>query len=48
MIVLALCGYDVLRGERDLELLRTYPGFDTLPAARENGSMWSMQTPSSA
>jgi len=36
VIVLALCGYDVLRGERDLELLRTYPGFDTLPAAREN------------
>ena len=36
VIVLALCGYDVLRGEHDLELLRTYPGFDTLPAAREN------------
>jgi iron complex transport system substrate-binding protein len=36
VIVLALCGYDVLRGQRDLELLRTYPGFDTLPAAREN------------
>ena len=36
VIVLALCGYDALRGERDLELLRTYPGFDTLPAAREN------------
>jgi iron complex transport system substrate-binding protein len=36
VIVLALCGYDILRGERDLELLRTYPGFDTLPAAREN------------
>jgi iron complex transport system substrate-binding protein len=36
VIVLALCGYDVPRAERDLELLRTYPGFDTLPAAREN------------
>jgi iron complex transport system substrate-binding protein len=36
VIVLALCGYDVTRAERDLELLRTYPGFDTLPAAREN------------
>ena len=36
VIVLALCGYDALRGERDLELLRTYAGFDTLPAAREN------------
>ena len=36
VIVLALCGYDVIRAERDLELLRTYPGFDTLPAAREN------------
>jgi iron complex transport system substrate-binding protein len=36
VIVLALCGYDIPRGERDLELLRTYPGFDTLPAARKN------------
>ena len=36
VIVLALCGYDVMRAERDLELLRTYPGFDTLPAAQEN------------
>ncbi len=36
VIVLALCGYDAIRAERDLELLRTYPGFDTLPAARDN------------
>ena len=36
VIVLALCGYDATRAERDLELLRTYPGFDALPAAREN------------
>jgi iron complex transport system substrate-binding protein len=36
VIVLALCGYDTVRAERDLKLLRTYPGFDTLPAAREN------------
>lgn len=36
VIVLALCGYDVSRAERDLELLRTYPGFDMLPATREN------------
>ncbi len=36
VIVLALCGYDVSRVERDLELLRTYPGFDALPATREN------------
>ena len=36
VIVLALCGYDAPRAERDLELLRTYPGFDTLPAATEN------------
>lgn len=36
VIVLALCGYDAVRAERDLELLRTYPRFDTLPAAREN------------
>jgi iron complex transport system substrate-binding protein len=36
VIVLALCGYDAPRAERDLELLRTYPGFYTLPAPREN------------
>ena len=36
VIVLALCGYDAARAERDLELLRTYPHFNTLPAAREN------------
>ena len=36
VIVLALCGYDAFRSERDLELLRTYHGFDMLPAAREN------------
>jgi len=36
VIVLALCGYDAPRAEHDLELLRTYPGFYTLPAAREN------------
>ena len=34
VIVLALCGYDANRAERDLEILRSYPGFDTLPAAR--------------
>jgi iron complex transport system substrate-binding protein len=36
VIVLALCGYGVSRAERDLELLHTYPGFDMLPATREN------------
>jgi iron complex transport system substrate-binding protein len=36
VIVLALCGYDFHRAERDLKLLRTYPHFETLPAARAN------------
>lgn len=36
VIVLALCGYDASRAERDLKLLRTYPGFDMLPATRDN------------
>jgi iron complex transport system substrate-binding protein len=36
VIVLALCGYDAGRAERDLEILRAYPGFDTLPAARNH------------
>ena len=34
IIVLALCGYDVDLAERDYELLRKFPGFDSLPAAR--------------
>ena len=36
VIVLALCGYDIARAERDNELLRKFPGFDSLPAA-QNG-----------
>jgi iron complex transport system substrate-binding protein len=34
VIVLALCGYDVERARCDFELLRAYPGFESLPAAR--------------
>ena len=34
IIVLALCGYDVDRAQRDYELLREFLGFDSLPAAR--------------
>jgi iron complex transport system substrate-binding protein len=34
IIVLALCGYDVDLARRDYELLREFPGFDSLPAAR--------------
>jgi len=34
IIVLALCGYDVDLARRDFELLRRFPGFDSLPAAR--------------
>jgi len=33
---LALCGYDVDRAQRDYELLRKFPGFDSLPAAQNN------------
>ncbi|MEO7144422.1 MAG: cobalamin-binding protein, partial [Bryobacteraceae bacterium] len=36
VIVLALCGYNATRSEHDLEILRTYPGFATLPASRSN------------
>ena len=32
IIVLALCGYDLDRARRDYELLRKFPGFDSLPA----------------
>jgi iron complex transport system substrate-binding protein len=34
IIVLALCGYDINRARRDYELLRKFPHFDSLPAAR--------------
>ena len=34
IIVLALCGYNVDRARRDYELLRSFPKFDSLPAAR--------------
>jgi iron complex transport system substrate-binding protein len=36
IIVLALCGYDVDRAQRDYELLRKFPEFDSLPAAQNN------------
>jgi iron complex transport system substrate-binding protein len=35
VMVLALCGYGVARARRDFELLRAYPGYDSLPAAHE-------------
>jgi iron complex transport system substrate-binding protein len=34
VIVLALCGYDVDRTRRDYEILRGFPGFNSIPAAR--------------
>ena len=34
IIVLALCGYNLDRARRDYELLRNFPKFDSLPAAR--------------
>jgi iron complex transport system substrate-binding protein len=39
IIVLALCGYDVDLARRDYELLGRFPGFDSLPAAR-NGEIY--------
>jgi len=35
VIVLALCGYDIDRARRDYEILELFPGFDSLPAARQ-------------
>jgi iron complex transport system substrate-binding protein len=34
IIVLALCGYDIDRARRDYDLLRAFPDFHSLPAAR--------------
>jgi iron complex transport system substrate-binding protein len=36
IIVLALCGYNVNRAQRDYELLRSFLDFDSLPAARRS------------
>jgi iron complex transport system substrate-binding protein len=33
IMVLALCGYDIDRARRDYKVLRSFPGFDSLPAA---------------
>jgi iron complex transport system substrate-binding protein len=33
IIVLALCGYDIDRARHDYELLRRFPGFDSIPAS---------------
>ena len=35
VIVLALCGYGINRARRDYEVLRRFPDFDSLPAARQ-------------
>jgi iron complex transport system substrate-binding protein len=40
VIVLALCGYDIDRARRDYELLRRFPGFDSIPAA-SNGQIYA-------
>lgn len=39
VMVLALCGYDIARARRDYDLLRQFPGFEALPAAR-NGEIY--------
>jgi iron complex transport system substrate-binding protein len=36
IMVLALCGYKVARARADFELLRRFPRFDSLPAARHH------------
>jgi iron complex transport system substrate-binding protein len=41
VIVLALCGYDTDRARRDYELLRRFPGFDSIPAA-ETGQIYAV------
>jgi iron complex transport system substrate-binding protein len=36
IIVLALCGYDIDQARRDYKLLRRFPGFNSIPAARSS------------
>jgi iron complex transport system substrate-binding protein len=35
IVVLALCGYDLDQARRDYQLLKSFPDFNTLPAARD-------------
>jgi iron complex transport system substrate-binding protein len=35
VLVIACCGFDVARTERDLPILRRYPGFADVPAVRD-------------
>jgi len=35
IIVLALCGYDISRARQDYALLKTFPDFESLPAAQD-------------
>jgi len=35
IMVLALCGYNISRARRDYELLRSFPDFESLPAAHD-------------
>jgi len=35
VMVLACCGFDEARGQREMELLRRRPGFERLPCARD-------------
>lgn len=39
VLVVACCGFDVARTRRDLPMLRAKPGFDSLPAVR-NDEVW--------
>jgi iron complex transport system substrate-binding protein len=41
IIVLALCGYDIDRARRDYELLRRFPGFDSIPAV-DRGQVYAV------
>jgi iron complex transport system substrate-binding protein len=36
VMLLALCGYGLARAQCDFELLRTYPEFESIPAARDD------------
>jgi iron complex transport system substrate-binding protein len=39
VLVVACCGFDLARTQRDVPILRGYPGFGALPAAR-TGEVW--------
>jgi iron complex transport system substrate-binding protein len=40
VLVIACCGFDIARAQKDLPILQAYPGYEQLPAVRNNRVYW--------